>query len=174
MTLQALIVFILYVRCTAINPADPGIMSRFYNGVTNSFNANHGLSAKDLPRKFDDGATGASSPSSVSRSSIAGANSSRKGSVGELGGVNIPAEPATRSVGGIGIFCALFVHEDCRKQQEGTAEHQGVEGGEEALFCTLCNSEVLHHEKYRTIIINTITNSLLGYHARMLHVMLSL
>lgn len=144
----ALIVFILYVRCTAINPADPGIMSRFYNGVTNSFNANHGLSAKDLPRKFDDSATGASSPSSVSRSSIAGANSSRKGSVGELGGVNIPAEHTTRSVGGIGIFCALFVHEDCRKQQEGTAEHQGGEGGEEALFCTLCNSEVRKFSKH--------------------------
>lgn len=155
MALQALLVFILYVRCTAINPADPGIMSRFYNGATNNFNANHGLSAKDLPRKFDDGATGASSPSSVSRSSIAGANSSRKGSVGELGGVNYPAEPTASSVGGVGILCALFVHQDCRKQQEGAAEHQGGEGGEEALFCTLCNSEVFHHEQSRTIIVDT-------------------
>ncbi|KAL6287058.1 hypothetical protein ACE6H2_011448 [Prunus campanulata] len=141
----ALLVFILYVRCTAINPADPGIMSKFDNGATNSINPNHRLSAKDLPRKFDETTTGHSSPSSVSRSSLAGANSSRKGSVGELGGVNIVAEPTTRKCCIGGIFCALFVHEDCRKQQEGAAESQG---GEDALFCTLCNAEVRKFSKH--------------------------
>uniref|UniRef100_A0A2N9EL55 S-acyltransferase n=1 Tax=Fagus sylvatica TaxID=28930 RepID=A0A2N9EL55_FAGSY len=139
----ALLVFILYVRCTAINPADPGIMSKFDRGATNKLNTNHGLSVNDLPRKFDEIASGVhSSPSSASKSSIAGANSSRKGSVGEVGRVIIPLEPTSRnscsSMGG--IFCALFVHEDCRKQ-EGTAEEQGT--GEEALFCTLCNAEVV-------------------------------
>ncbi|KAI5339883.1 hypothetical protein L3X38_019156 [Prunus dulcis] len=141
----ALLVFILYVRCTAINPADPGIMSKFDNGATNGINPNHRLSAKDLPRKFDETTTGHSSPSSVSRSSLAGANSSRKGSVGELGGVNIVAEPTTRKCCIGGIFCALFVHEDCRKQQEGAAESQG---GEDALFCTLCNAEVRKFSKH--------------------------
>ncbi|XP_008229657.1 PREDICTED: probable protein S-acyltransferase 19 [Prunus mume] len=141
----ALLVFILYVRCTAINPADPGIMSKFDNEATNSINPNHRLSAKDLPRKFDETTTGHSSPSSVSRSSLAGANSSRKGSVGELGGVNIVAEPTTRKCCIGGIFCALFVHEDCRKQQEGAAESQG---GEDALFCTLCNAEVRKFSKH--------------------------
>jgi hypothetical protein len=139
MMLQALLVFILYVRCTAINPADPGIMSRFDHGVTNKLNANHGLSAKDLPRKFDEIAS--RSPSSASKSSIAGANSSKKGSVSEIGGVNIPSEPTSRKscskIGG--FFCALFAHEDCRKQ-EGAAEEQGTV--EDALFCTLCNAEV--------------------------------
>ncbi|XP_059449783.1 probable protein S-acyltransferase 19 isoform X3 [Corylus avellana] len=149
-TLQwyALLVFILYVRCTAINPADPGIMSRFDHGVTNNLNANHGLSVKDLPRKFDEIASGEhSSPSSASKSSIAGANSSKKGSASEIGGVNIPAEPTSRkscSKFG-GIFCALFVHEDCRKQ-EGAAEEQGTV--EDALFCTLCNAEVRKFSKH--------------------------
>ncbi|XP_062153437.1 probable protein S-acyltransferase 19 [Alnus glutinosa] len=144
----ALLVFILYVRCTAINPADPGIMSRFDHGVTNKLSANHGLSAKDLPRKFDEIASGGhSSPSSASKSSIAGANSSKKGSVSEIGGVNIPSEPTSRKscskIGG--IFCALFVHEDCRKQ-EGAAEEQGTV--EDALFCTLCNAEVRKFSKH--------------------------
>lgn len=142
MMLQALLVFVLYVRCTAINPADPGIMSRFDHGVTNKLNANHGLSAKDLPRKFDEIASREhSSPSSASKSSIAGGSSSKKGSVSEIGGVNISSEPTSRKscskIGG--IFCALFVHEDCRKQQ-GAAEEQGTV--EDALFCTLCNAEV--------------------------------
>ncbi|KAM1016279.1 hypothetical protein ACFX2A_046979 [Malus domestica] len=140
----ALLVFILYVRCTAINPADPGIMSKFGNGVPNGINPNHRLSAKDLPRKFDEATTGHSSPSSVSRSSLAGANSSRKGSVGELGVVNIPEEPTAGNCIG-GIFCALFVHEDCRKPQEGATENQG---GEDALFCTLCNAEVRKFSKH--------------------------
>ncbi|KAM2916978.1 hypothetical protein FF1_045832 [Malus domestica] len=140
----ALLVFILYVRCTAINPADPGIMSKFGNGVPNGINPNHRLSAKDLPRKFDEATTGHSSPSSVSRSSLAGANSSRKGSVGELGVVNIPEEPTAGNCIG-GICCALFVHEDCRKPQEGATENQG---GEDALFCTLCNAEVRKFSKH--------------------------
>ncbi|KAG6660533.1 hypothetical protein CIPAW_03G112800 [Carya illinoinensis] len=76
----ALLVFILYVRCTAINPADPGIMSTFDPAVTNKLNTNNQLSVKDLSRKFDEIASreNLSSPSSASRSSIAGANSSKK------------------------------------------------------------------------------------------------
>lgn len=144
----ALLVFILYVRCTAINPADPGIMYKFDHGATNKDNTKIGLSS-NVPRRFDEIASREhhSSPSSASKSSIAGANSSKKGSVSEIGGVNIPLEPTRRkscsNVGG--IFCALFVHEDCRKQ-EGTAEEQGT--GEEALFCTLCNAEVRKFSKH--------------------------
>ncbi|KAG6716953.1 hypothetical protein I3843_04G067200 [Carya illinoinensis] len=148
-TFQALLVFILYVRCTAINPADPGIMSRFYPVGTNKFNTNYGLSAKDLPRKFDEMESGEhhSSPSSASKSSVAGANSSKKGSVNEIGGENNPLEPTSRKscLRFGGIFCALFVHEDCRKQ-EGAAEEQGT--GEDALFCTLCNAEVRKFSKH--------------------------
>ncbi|XP_022771796.1 probable protein S-acyltransferase 19 isoform X7 [Durio zibethinus] len=138
-SLVALLVFILYVRCTAINPSDPGIMSKF-NGGTNKFDIDHGLSVKDLPRKSDEFGSGLHScPSTVSRSSIGAPNSSKKGSVGDNGALNAPAQSATRKSCFIGgIFCALFVHEDCRKQ-EGAAE----QGSEDALFCTLCNAELV-------------------------------
>ena len=138
MAMQALLVFILYVRCTAINPADPGIMSKF-NGGTNKLDIKHGFSVKDLPRKFDEFGSGLhSSPSTVSRSSIAAPNSSKKGSVGYTGTIDAPAQSATTKSCCIGgIFCAICVHEDCRKQ-EGAAE----QGSEEALFCTLCDAEV--------------------------------
>ncbi|KAL5741736.1 hypothetical protein ACOSP7_028468 [Xanthoceras sorbifolium] len=141
----ALLVFILYVRCTAINPADPGIMSKFNSKMTNKSNTNHGFSVKDLPRKFDEFGSGVnSSPSSVSKSSIAPANSSKKGSVGDFGGVDI--QPATTKSYPIELFfCALFVHEDCRKQ-EGLVEQQGA--GDDALFCTLCNAEVRKFSKH--------------------------
>lgn len=138
---QVLLVFILYVRCTAINPADPGIMSKFNTNITNEPNIYNGLSEKDLPQKFDEiGSALHSSPSSASRSSIAAPNSSKKSSVREIGGVDTTVQPLTRNSCNFGgIFCALFVHEDCRKQ-EGAAEQQGT--GEDALFCTLCNAEV--------------------------------
>ncbi|XP_022759095.1 probable protein S-acyltransferase 19 isoform X2 [Durio zibethinus] len=143
-TFQVFLVFILYVRSTAINPADPGIMSKF-NGGTNNFDRKHGLSVKDLPRKFDEFGSGLhSSPSTVSRSSIGAANSSKKGSVGDTGTVVAPAQSGTRKSCCIGgIFCAIFVHEDCRKQ-EGAAE----QGSEDALFCTLCNAEVRKFSKH--------------------------
>ncbi|XWS47445.1 hypothetical protein CRYUN_Cryun14cG0152500 [Craigia yunnanensis] len=141
-SLVALLVFILYVRCTAINPADPGIMSKFYGG-TNKLDRKHGLSLKDLPRKFDEFGSGLhSSPSTVSRSSIAAPNSSKKGSVGDTGTIDAPAP--TRKSCCIGeIFCAIFVHQDCRKW-EGAAE----QGSEDALFCTLCNAEVRKFSKH--------------------------
>ncbi|RQP01165.2 hypothetical protein POPTR_016G018400v4 [Populus trichocarpa] len=144
-----LLVFILYVRSTAINPADPGIMSKFNSDdVANKLNVKHGMSLKDLPRKFDEtGSAMHSSFSSPSRSSIAPANSSKKGSVGEIERAETAGQPPSRkSSHNIGlIFCALFVHEDCRKQ-EGIAEQQS--NGEDALFCTLCNAEVRKFSKH--------------------------
>ncbi|KAA3458467.1 putative protein S-acyltransferase 19 [Gossypium australe] len=136
-SLVALLVFILYVRCTAINPADPGIMSKFIGG-SNKFEK-HGISVKDLPRKYDEFGSGLhSSPSTVSRSSRAAPNSSMKGSVGDPGTIDAPTEYTSRKSCCIGgIFCALFVHKDCRKQ-EAAAE----QGSEDALYCTLCKAEV--------------------------------
>ncbi|CAK9135560.1 unnamed protein product [Ilex paraguariensis] len=140
----ALLVFILYVRSTAINPADPGIMSKFDSEIIDNTNTKCGLSANELPRKFDELGTGAhSSPSSASRSSIAAANSSTKNSVGEVGKTNAQLMPQNRKssfCNGGGIFCAMFVYEDCCKQ-DGAAEQEGT--AEDALFCTLCNAEML-------------------------------
>ncbi|XP_057955187.1 probable protein S-acyltransferase 19 isoform X4 [Malania oleifera] len=147
-TFQALLVFILYVRSTAINPADPGIMSKFDSKGLNKPNAMQGILTKDQPRKFDEiGSRLPSSPSSMSKSSIGVANSSKKGSAGEVGIEKIPVEPASQKsfLCNFKILCALFVHEDCCKQ-EAVAGQQGT--GEDALFCTLCNAEVGKFSKH--------------------------
>ena len=139
--LQAALVFILYVRCTAINPADPGIMSKFYPNSRRKMNQNE-LSAKDLRGSLDEvGAGVVSSPSSASKSSVAPTYSNKKGLDRDVERVDTPSNPSTRRsccrIGG--IFCALFVHEDCRREH-GMSEQQGTV--EDALFCTLCNAEV--------------------------------
>ncbi|KFK39510.1 hypothetical protein AALP_AA3G253400 [Arabis alpina] len=137
----ALLVFILYVRCTAINPADPRIMSIFDTGVERADMAN-ALSAKD---NFDE--TGShlhSSPSVVSRSSTFAPNSSVKGSIEDAQRVGIE-QPKKYCYNPLAVFCCVFVLEDCRKQEE-TAEQLG--NSEEALFCTLCNSEVRKFSKH--------------------------
>ncbi|XP_061362417.1 probable protein S-acyltransferase 19 isoform X2 [Gastrolobium bilobum] len=143
----ALIVFILYIRCTAINPADPGIMSKFDPRVGNKFTSAHGLLGKHQASEHDDIAAGEhSSPSSaVSKSSMA--NVSKKSSVEDLDRVDSSRKQNNRNSCDVigGIFCILFSHEDCRKR-EATADEQG--GGEDALFCTLCNAEVRKFSKH--------------------------
>nr|KYP68065.1 putative S-acyltransferase At4g15080 family [Cajanus cajan] len=115
----ALTVFILYVRCTAINPADPGIMSKFDPRGGNRFNSAHDLSGKHHVSEHDHiAAREQYSPEQNNRNSC-------------------------NAIGG--ICCILFSHEDCQKQ-EVTADEQA--GGEDALFCTLCNAEVRKFSKH--------------------------
>ncbi|XP_052178523.1 probable protein S-acyltransferase 19 isoform X2 [Diospyros lotus] len=146
-TFQALLVFILYVRATAINPADPGIMSKFDYDLMNKHNSNLELSAKS--RKFDElGMAIHSSPSSTSRSSLGGVNFSRQGPVGEVRRTEMQVEapgrrPSCHSVGG--VLCAVFVLEDCHKQ-DSLADQQDT--GEDALYCTLCEAEVRKFSKH--------------------------
>ncbi|KAL2906864.1 putative protein S-acyltransferase 19 [Bienertia sinuspersici] len=146
----ALIVFILYVRSTAINPADPGIMSRFDNQPASKLNEKHGESTRKQSGRLDENRTdGHSSPYSLSRSSTMASNMSKIGSARELPKLNDPQpqpEKKRSSCSGIrGIFCLLFVHEDCRKEED-LEEQQG--NREDALFCTLCNSEGLTTYEY--------------------------
>ncbi|XP_019153312.1 PREDICTED: probable protein S-acyltransferase 19 [Ipomoea nil] len=144
----ALLVFILYVRCTAINPADPGIMSKFDSELLSNMSPKHGLSAKNTSGKFEGlGGDANSSPSSVSRSSF-GASHSVKRSQPEADRTDGRVVSSRRrssccKIGG--IFCALFVHEDCRKQ-DGGGDQEGA--SEDALFCTLCNAEVCKFSKH--------------------------
>lgn len=141
MALQALIVFILYARCTAINPADPGIMSKFDPRAGNTFDPAHGLLGKHQSSERGDVAAGEHSSLSSAASKRSMTNMSKKSSVEDpdrVGDLRNQYKPSSCDVIG-GICCILFSHEDCRKQE--TADEQG--GGEDALFCTLCNSEVL-------------------------------
>ncbi|KAL7248943.1 hypothetical protein ACSBR1_011173 [Camellia fascicularis] len=142
-SLVALLVFILYVRSTAINPADPGIMSKFDFG--NKPNSKLELSTNS--RKFNELGTATLSSPSSARSSMTGVNSVRKGSE-EQTRIDTQMEPPSgRSSCHIvgGILCAAFVHEDCRKQDEA-ADQQGT--GEDALYCTLCEAEVRKFSKH--------------------------
>ncbi|CAK8576907.1 unnamed protein product [Lathyrus sativus] len=142
----ALIVFILYARCTAINPADPGIMSKFDPRVRNTFNPAHGLLGKHQSSERGDVAAGEHSSLSSAASKRSMTNMSKKSSVEDpdrLDDLRNQYKPSSCDVIG-GICCILFSHEDCRKQE--TADEQG--GGEDALFCTLCNSEVRKFSKH--------------------------
>ncbi|XP_074373589.1 putative protein S-acyltransferase 19 [Apium graveolens] len=143
----AFLVFVLYVRSAAINPADPGIMFKFDSVMTNQRDIRQGVSAKNMLRKNHEQSTGVHSLSSeASRSPIPTHESSRKGSIEVTGITDIQTEVLKRrtecTAGG--ILCALYVYEDCRINV--TAEHEGT--GEDALFCTLCNSEVRKFSKH--------------------------
>ncbi|KAG9132211.1 hypothetical protein Leryth_017070 [Lithospermum erythrorhizon] len=136
----ALLVFILYVRSTAINPADPGIMFKFDNQLRNKATVKQELFSQHKGENSDGRNSAAhSSPSSISRSSIAGPTSSRRD----------PIETARMKSSFCsntgGIMCAIFVLEDCRGK-DATAEEEGA--AEDALFCTLCNSEVRKFSKH--------------------------
>ncbi|RLN34056.1 hypothetical protein C2845_PM03G27340 [Panicum miliaceum] len=138
----ALAVFILYIRCTSINPADPGIMSKFEDGFINVPANSAGIEGTNLPQKANN-ATGTNSPTSTCRSSLDGHSNQRGSSIGETN-INLGSQqPKKRSscwlVGG--LLCAIFIKEDCRKSDD--SEQQA--NGEEALFCTLCNAEWLNN-----------------------------
>ncbi|KAL9229490.1 hypothetical protein vseg_004952 [Gypsophila vaccaria] len=144
----ALVVFILYARCTAINPADPGIMSKFDGqpGIEK-----HGASTKEVSGRLNGHETdGHSSPYSLSRSSTVASHLSKIGSAREVRNgndhVQIVSKRSSCSVMG-GILCVLFVHEDCRKEEQAVEEEE--QGNrEDALFCTLCNAEVRKFSKH--------------------------
>ncbi|KAG8057766.1 hypothetical protein GUJ93_ZPchr0002g23331 [Zizania palustris] len=141
----AVAVFILYIRCTSINPADPGIMSKFEKGFINVPANSGGLPGINLPQKANS-TIGTQSPTSTRRSSLDG-HSNQPGSSLRETNANLSSQmPRKRSkyyfLGG--FVCALFVKEDCRKPDD--SEQQA--NGEEALFCTLCNAEVRKFSKH--------------------------
>ncbi|VAI86977.1 unnamed protein product [Triticum turgidum subsp. durum] len=140
----AFAVFILYIRCTSINPADPGIMSKFDDGHVNAPESNTALQGTNLPAKTGI-ATGTNSPTSTCRSSLDGRTNHGGLAAGDTD-INIRMQPLRRRSGCYsgGFICALFVKEDCRKSDD--SENQV--DAEDALFCTLCNAEVRKFSKH--------------------------
>ncbi|ONK61037.1 uncharacterized protein A4U43_C08F25590 [Asparagus officinalis] len=139
----ALVVFVLYIRCTRINPADPGIMEKFDEEILSEPNDNHGL-----PASFGTNRTGIqSSPSSACRSSIDG-DYRRKVPPGERGKIDSQRVSLRRRRSSChffgGMLCVPFAKDDCRKDEISEQEA----GGEDALFCTLCNAEVRKFSKH--------------------------
>ncbi|KAI3757348.1 hypothetical protein L6452_04884 [Arctium lappa] len=114
----ALCVFVLYVRCTAIDPADPGILIE---------------PDRASPYRSQNGTEVPGNASSVGEPSKMGFQN---------GGIYDNGSPGCCSKVG-GLFCGCIVKEDCRKDED---MQQG--GEEEALFCTLCNAEVRKYSKH--------------------------
>ncbi|XP_020599637.1 probable protein S-acyltransferase 19 [Phalaenopsis equestris] len=143
-------VFILYVRCTRINPADPGIMAKFDGEIVNGPSNDRRVQSINLPNHLGVSATGLhSSPTSSTCRSPFDGNPHDQVSSGRDPNVNIPVEPATKTKRPTwcfffgGFICVLFAKEDCRR--DDVSEQQG---GEDALFCTLCNAEVCKFSKH--------------------------
>ncbi|RVX15755.1 Protein S-acyltransferase 21 [Vitis vinifera] len=113
----ALSVFILYVRCTAIDPADPGILIE--GDKTSTYRSHNDT---DLPGN----ASSIEEPSKIGLKN--GEKSDRRGSscCSKLGG----------------FFCGFVIKEDCRKDDDLLKQQSGEE---DALFCTLCNAEWLNN-----------------------------
>uniref|UniRef100_A0A453CY07 Uncharacterized protein n=1 Tax=Aegilops tauschii subsp. strangulata TaxID=200361 RepID=A0A453CY07_AEGTS len=102
----ALSVLILYARCTAIDPADPGILISVNGALIYKSEAN-------VDTQEEAGKSGLEANEEIRKH---------------------------RSCLGTGCFCcAIFKKEDCRKEDEA---YQQENYAEEALFCTLCNTEV--------------------------------
>ncbi|WCJ44744.1 DHHC-type zinc finger family protein [Euphorbia peplus] len=115
----ALAVFILYVRCTAIDPADPGILldvdeAEIHKSQHTVDHAGHASSIEE--------------PSKIGLKD--GGKSDRHG-------------PSWCSKLGV-FFCGFLVKEDCRDDGDMFTP----QFGEDALFCTLCNAEVRKFSKH--------------------------
>ncbi|KAJ6999017.1 hypothetical protein NC653_014990 [Populus alba x Populus x berolinensis] len=149
-SVSALSVFILYVRCTAIDPADPGILleadetaghksenDTYLPGMlmimllclkSNLKVPLVFLASLNLSRPMTDAGNSAEEPSKTRLKN--GGKSNKYGSswCSRLGG----------------FFCCFLVKQDCRKDEDILQK----ESGEEALFCTLCNAEVRKFSKH--------------------------
>ncbi|CAA2989712.1 S-acyltransferase 21 [Olea europaea subsp. europaea] len=115
----ALSVFILYTRCTAINPADPGILVE--GDKSSTYRSHNGTEVPDISTTGD--------PNKMELKNGEISHRHDAGCCSKIGG----------------FLCCCLVTEDCRKDEDHVAEQNGEE---EALFCTLCNAEVRKFSKH--------------------------
>ncbi|KHG26329.1 hypothetical protein F383_09084 [Gossypium arboreum] len=113
-SIVALSVLILYVRCTAIDPCDPGILLEADKTPTRKSHTEMDLSGN---------ASSIEEPCKIRVKYGRQYNRHRSQWCSKLGG----------------FFCACLVKEDCCKDEDLLQQQSGEE---DALFCTLCNAEV--------------------------------
>lgn len=131
--LQALAVFLLYVRCTAINPADPGVLGNphhYKHDRKESSELSAGITPEPagVPLSIHN-----SSPSSVT-SSVKEFN--MKASSLEEGHQGRHKTSNMCSCGLCGLCCGWMVIPDDSCRSKPPVDEENV------LFCTLCNAEV--------------------------------
>lgn len=149
--LQALSVFLLYVRCSAINPADPGVLgnqSLSKNDEKSSFSQ---ISAT-LTAELDD----PSSPAVPSALSAVHSDKDldQKFTYTEQGRIGWNKPPSICSFAGLcGLCCGWLVTDDhCIND----AKFEQPVPEEDILFCTLCNAEVTSPNKRCTVVLKNI------------------
>ncbi|KAJ1427418.1 Palmitoyltransferase, DHHC domain [Sesbania bispinosa] len=116
----ALSVFLLYVRCTAIDPADVGVMLDCDKASKNR-------------SKHDEELAGFASPIAEPSKGLKGEGMSDRHSSNWCSKFGC-------------FFCSFLVREDCRSNEDINLQQQS--GEEDALFCTLCNAEVRKFSKH--------------------------
>ncbi|KAK8580750.1 hypothetical protein V6N13_143812 [Hibiscus sabdariffa] len=119
-SIMALSVLILYVRCTAIDPCDPGILLE-----ADKASACKSHNEMDLPGN----ASSIKKPCRIGLKYGSEYNRHSSRWCSKLGG----------------FFCTCIVQEDCCKDEDLLEQHSGEE---DALFCTLCNAEVRKFSKH--------------------------
>lgn len=136
-SLQAFAVFVLYVRCTAIDPADPGVIDYQHSRKHNEKDPSES-SLGIVPGPLDIGLSlHPSDPSSVAPS-VKGAEN--KEALTEEGQLQRQRPPRICSCAGLcGLLCGWMVApDDCCRFSD--PPQPVVE--DEILFCTLCKAEV--------------------------------
>ncbi|KAE8656490.1 Protein S-acyltransferase 21 [Hibiscus syriacus] len=119
-SITAISVLILYVRCTAIDPCDPGILLE-----ADKESACKSHNEMDPPGN----ASSIEEPCSIGLKYGSEYNMHSSRWCSKLGG----------------FFCACIIKEDCCKDADLLQQQSGEE---DALFCTLCNAEVRKFSKH--------------------------
>ena len=149
--MQALSVFLLYVRCSAINPADPGVLG------------NESLSKHDEKSSFSQTSAtptaelgDPSSPAMPSALSVVQSDKDldQKSSYTEQGRIGWNKPPSICLFAGLcGLCCGWLVTDDhCindNKFEQPVPE-------EDILFCTLCNAEVMSPNKCCMVVVKKV------------------
>ncbi|KAH9315716.1 hypothetical protein KI387_024343, partial [Taxus chinensis] len=149
----ALAVFLLYIRCTAIDPADPGILLNFAHTSFSNMNVKQGLSPSPSVLKLRQGEAKQSPAFSSHIGSPLAIRSEKKTSPSEAGNMKLASagdsgkkssQVRFLNIVGCLLFGWLFRDDSC--QNEDVQQQYPVE--EDALFCTLCNAEVRKFSKH--------------------------
>ncbi|KAH9311624.1 hypothetical protein KI387_026659, partial [Taxus chinensis] len=148
----ALAVFLLYIRSSAIDPADPGIFANTGEKTSNNQEKKPGFSQNSLVSNVRQAAVGQSPALLTLVTNASAVHSDTKASNPEVGQMNMNGSEEFRKGTGricflsIAFFlCGWLIKDDgCR--DEGIPEQPGAE--EDVLFCTLCNAEVRKFSKH--------------------------
>jgi len=143
----ALAVFLLYIRCSAIDPADPGILSNFGHKSFSTKEKKQELSSSTLMLNVGQGVKQSPALSSGGSSFvIQSGNKPESGRMTWMDSEDTGKKSSSFCFANVVgcFFCGWFIKDDSC-QNEGLPPQ---EAEDDALFCTLCNAEVRKFSKH--------------------------